>query len=125
MKTEIGLEDYFHQITNIKNRVLFSKIRLSNHKLKTEEGRYNKVPKEQRHCPFCPNYVEDEIHFLTQCPVYHNQREHLMLETLGESDKQQVDEESLFVFFNDIIEENDNVTNNNGISNMEFVLHNL
>ena len=98
LKTEIGLENYFHQITNIENRVLFSKIRLSNHKLKIEEGRFNKVPKEQRYCPFCPNYVEDEIHFLMQCPVYYTHRAQLMLEAQGERGNQQIEQESLFIF---------------------------
>ena len=28
----------------------------------------------QRFCPFCPNIVEDEKHFLTRCPQYRHLR---------------------------------------------------
>ena len=47
-----------------------TKIRLSNHTLNIEAGRHNKIQKNQRFCPFCPNLVEDEMHFLLFCPVY-------------------------------------------------------
>ena len=38
-----------------------------------EVGRHARpiVPREQRFCPHCPNIVESEIHFLTECPVYY------------------------------------------------------
>ena len=39
-----------------------------------ETGRFQKIHKEQRFCPFCVNSVESEIHFLTQCPTYHSLR---------------------------------------------------
>ena len=36
-----------------------------------EIGRHKKISKEERFCPFCPNSViEDEIHFLINCPLY-------------------------------------------------------
>ena len=36
-----------------------------------EIGRYNQTTKDNRHCPFCGcNVIEDEIHFLFQCPTY-------------------------------------------------------
>ena len=36
-----------------------------------EIGRYNQTTKDNRHCPFfgC-NVIEDEVHFLFQCPTY-------------------------------------------------------
>ena len=36
-----------------------------------EIGRYNQTTKDNRHCPFCGyNVIEDEAHFLFQCPTY-------------------------------------------------------
>ena len=47
------------------------KLRISNHKLMIEIGRYNQTTKDNRHCPFCGcNVIEDEVHFLFQCPTY-------------------------------------------------------
>ena len=37
----------------------------------TDIGRYNQTTKDNRHCPFCVcNVIEDEVHFLFQCPTY-------------------------------------------------------
>ena len=42
-----------------------------NHKLVLEIGRYNQTTADNRHCPFCGcNVIEDEFHFLFQCPTY-------------------------------------------------------
>ena len=47
------------------------KLRISNHKLMIEIDRYNQTLKDNRHCPFCRyNVIEDEVHFLFQCPTY-------------------------------------------------------
>ena len=46
-------------------------IRISNHKLMIEIGRYNQTTKDNRHWPFCgSNVIEDEVHFLFHCPTY-------------------------------------------------------
>ena len=58
--------------TNVRKNV--TKFRLSNHKLMIEVGRHQKIDAEQRFCPFCPNTVEDEFHFLLYCPTYDIQR---------------------------------------------------
>ena len=40
------------------------KLRISNHKLIIEIGRYNQTTKNNRLCPFCGfNLIEDEVHF--------------------------------------------------------------
>ena len=36
------------------------------------------TPKEERFCPFCPRVVEDEVHFLLECPVYSQPRKELI-----------------------------------------------
>ena len=43
-----------------------------------EVGRYNKIPKSERFCPFCPISVEDEIHFLINCKSYNELRKQLL-----------------------------------------------
>ena len=67
LKTEIGAEQYLKIIKNIKNRTMFTKLRLSNHNLMIEKGRHQNIVKYLRLCPFCPNAIEDEIHFITNC----------------------------------------------------------
>ena len=69
-KTEIGIESYLLDIKDYKLRTQLTKLRLSNHTLLIETGRHKKLPKEMRVCPFCPNSVEDELHFVLQCPTY-------------------------------------------------------
>ena len=60
-------EDYLCQVTNIRHRITLTKLRLSDHKLAIETGRYVRPYKkpEERICPICKKDVEDEIHFLT------------------------------------------------------------
>ena len=55
---------------NVANRILVTKFRLSNHRLMIEVGRHNKIPRDRRFCPFCPDLIEDEKHFLFTCPTY-------------------------------------------------------
>ena len=69
------------QVTNIRHRITLTKLRLSNHKLAIETGRYVRPYKklEERICPrpICKKDVEDEIHFLTPCSVYREKRSSL------------------------------------------------
>ena len=75
-KKEIGYEKYLDEIKNINIRQSLTKFRLSNNLLNIEKGRHTtpKTPKDQRFCPFCPKMVEDEMHFLLECPVYQTPR---------------------------------------------------
>ena len=66
-KTDIGCEKYLYDVKNVDPRQALTKLRLSNHTLNIETP---KTPKEQRFCPFCPDKVEDEVHFLLSCPAY-------------------------------------------------------
>jgi len=51
------------------NKKALIKLRVSNHKLMIETGRYNQTPHDKRLCPVCDsNAIEDEIHFLCYCP---------------------------------------------------------
>ena len=55
---------------NRKERVAMTKLRCSDHKLKIEEGRWCNIARTERKCPMCPDKVEDEIHFMTDCRLY-------------------------------------------------------
>ena len=70
LKTDIGMAKYLTQIKCIQNRVALSKIRLSNHDLMIEKGRHLKIDKTERFCPFCPNIIETESHFLLECKTF-------------------------------------------------------
>ena len=39
---------------------------------------FPKPPEAERRCPFCPDYVEDEIHFLLNCPTFSVHRKSLL-----------------------------------------------
>ena len=52
------------------------KIRISDHKLMIETGRYNQTSHNDRFCPICNSgIIEDEFHFLFHCPKYSIPRE--------------------------------------------------
>ena len=77
-KTNMGYEHYL-TLYNIDKRKAIAQFRTSSHKLKIETGRFNNkliyVPPEQRICDHCTlNKTEDELHFLMECPLYHDNR---------------------------------------------------
>ena len=60
------------QNKNFDKRRCLTKFRISSHKLKIETGRFTRplTPLEQRVCDHCLMTIEDEFHFLMQCPRY-------------------------------------------------------
>ena len=52
------------------NRKTLVKLRMSDHKLNIEIGRYDKISRCDRICPVCGLNIEDEIRFLFDCPKY-------------------------------------------------------
>ena len=77
IKSNIGYENDLSNVRNVKSRQSLTKFRLSNHDLMIEVGRYKKIPKSERFCPFCQSYVENEIHFLINCTTYNEKRKTL------------------------------------------------
>ncbi len=77
-KKHVGIENYLVNVKNISERKHITKFRLSNHRLMIEVGRHKGLIKEERFCPFCPDKVEDEYHFLVECTTYREQREHFL-----------------------------------------------
>jgi hypothetical protein len=75
-KKEIGFERYLSDVKNVSIRTKVCKFRLSNHKLMIESGRHKGIENaDERFCPFCPEVVENEFHFLFICPIYRIPRE--------------------------------------------------
>ena len=73
-KSEFKMESYLTQVTYTSHRRALTKLRLSDHKLEIESGRYirPKINRENRTCKLCskPNKqapIEDEVHFITRC----------------------------------------------------------
>ena len=69
-KLEMGRELYLSEIKNKKIRTQLTKLRISDHNLMIEKGRHKGVHKNLRFCSFCQGTVEDELHFLINCPIY-------------------------------------------------------
>ena len=63
-KTEHIYEPYLN-IISLKNRIIFTKFRLCNHRLPIETGRWLNIPREERICIICnQRCIGDEFHFL-------------------------------------------------------------
>ena len=61
------------------NRKTLVKLRISNHKLNIETGRYDKISRCDRICLVCDLNIEDEIHFLFNCPKYSSIRDDVFI----------------------------------------------
>ena len=69
-KTDHTFSSYLDVTRATAGRRALVKLRISNHKLMIEIGRYNQTTKDNRHCHFrgC-NVIEDEVNFFFQCPT--------------------------------------------------------
>ena len=67
---------YLRQVTDTRHRITLTKLRLSNHELAIETGRYLRPVKkpEERICPMFKLEMENEYLFLTVCPAYQEKR---------------------------------------------------
>ena len=75
LKENFGKEMYLN-INNFNNRKTLSELRMSAHKLEIEKGRYLNINRNERICKNCKlGVVEDEAHFILECPVYSEHRE--------------------------------------------------
>lgn len=65
-------QKYLDVLNIMKYRKSLIRLRLSSHRLEVEVGRWakpNKIPYQNRKCKIC-NVLEDEFHFLLECPLY-------------------------------------------------------
>ena len=79
VKNEYEAEHYLTRGLSFRVARAIAKLRLSAHDLAIETGRRARphVPASERYCKFCTGQVEDEIHFLIQCPMYQSERQQL------------------------------------------------
>ena len=79
-KFDINYEIYLHLPPHL--RVSLTRLRVSAHQLRIEIGRYHRpkpLPVEERLCQMCNlSAVEDELHFVFQCPRYNDIRTELL-----------------------------------------------
>ena len=71
-KPEFGYESYLNQISN-SLRFFITRLRLSEHPLRTQTGRYNRnrIERNERYCLTCNSLdLEDEYHFICICNCY-------------------------------------------------------
>ena len=74
-KTLLNPEKYLQVINNYFIRKQLTLFGISNHQLLIEEGRHRGIDPVDRKLKFCDmKCVENEIHFLLVCPLYHNLR---------------------------------------------------
>ena len=72
---EFRLQTYLTQPLDFRYLKEIAKIRMSAHKLNIELGRYNNIERSERICILCDaKEIEDEYHFIIQCPRYSNLR---------------------------------------------------
>ena len=62
-----------NEYINDRERLSFTRFRLSSHHLKIETGRWARIEREERVCG-CGNGVQDEEHVLFRCPITENER---------------------------------------------------
>ena len=69
IKKTFGLSAYLDLTRKNASRKALVKLRISSHKLLIETGRYDNIPRNERACNVCNRKtIEDEIHFLLDCP---------------------------------------------------------
>ena len=74
--SDFSFKPYLDNIIVEKFRKSLTRLRLSSHRLKIETGRWHNpisIPVDQRKCEYC-NKLEDEYHFLLECPLYETVR---------------------------------------------------
>ena len=94
-------QEYYLQHPNFEIRRIFTTLRISDHNLQIEKGRYINCPREQRLCQYC-SVIEDEQHFLLHCKNNQNLRNNLFSDISIENDDftSFTDNEKLVVLLN-------------------------
>lgn len=74
-KTFFTYEKYLDCVDLMKFRRSISAFRTSSHHLMIEKGRHFGIEREFRYCIHCTDRVENEFHFIVECPLYDQLRE--------------------------------------------------
>ena len=76
IKTNYSPSVYLDLTRKNRSRKTLVKLRISSHKLRIETGRYDNIPREERLCNLCNcNRINDETHFLLDCPSFSSIRD--------------------------------------------------
>ena len=78
LKKEFAYERYLDYVIPKKKKMNYTKIRISNHNLHVQTGRYTRpiTERRERKCLLCDeNDIEDEFHFIFKCELYKDIRE--------------------------------------------------
>jgi hypothetical protein len=108
-KTNISIEPHLVLNFSMKHKKAISRFRLSNHPLMIEKGRHLKIDKHERKCYFCKDKIENEEHFLVNCPLYSPQRkvlEDICIETCTKYEDLTQEQKFIYLMTN----ENENTT---------------
>jgi hypothetical protein len=74
------VEPYIVKIISRKRRSILAKLRLGILPLEIETGRWRSVPINERICKLCTlDRIEDEYHFMFECPFYEYTRETFLI----------------------------------------------
>jgi hypothetical protein len=69
VKSDFNVSEYTR--LPFRDRQIIAKFLCASHKLQVETGRHLDIPRENRICKLCTlNKVEDEEHFILECPAY-------------------------------------------------------
>ena len=70
-KNDYAPSSYLGLTNKPSGRKELVKLRIGNHNLRIETGRYDQIPRVNKLCPICAsNQIEDESHFLIYCNKY-------------------------------------------------------
>jgi hypothetical protein len=82
-KSHFKLEPYLIHVKKKAHRKSLCQLRTSTHPLRIEKGRHLGLKAADRICLHCSQgKVEDEFHFLLECPLYHLER-NIFMEKIG------------------------------------------
>ena len=75
------LSPYLELVQVKTQRAALCRLLTSSHTLRIESGRWDRnptIPRERRFCFNCTNKIEDEFHFVFECPLYSQLRSQLI-----------------------------------------------
>ena len=83
VKSQFSRELYLDQVTKYNDRANLTRLRISAHRLEIETGRYKKILRENRVCPWCElvldaKFIENEDHLTNVCDLYAPYRQKLL-----------------------------------------------
>ena len=79
-KSEFFHESYITDVTNFWHRKALARFRFGMAEMKDSYLKFDSsIVRKDRNCPFCPNHIENEIHFLLVCPKYNSLRDNFLI----------------------------------------------